>query len=226
MSEINLEKWDMTLHDDFSMAVYASRRSGKSTLVRYIFESNDLNQKFDFIICISKNQDALDYMSEFVSGDLFFDKFDKNVIKQIVEISKELEMNQTEMKFLIILDDTNCNEAKNDETLNDVYSMGRHLGISIIWITQHVTNLSTTMRNNSDYLLIGRCGTATEKKAIIDNFLMGSRDEDVENGKSEHHFYRELIKKYTKDYTFIVVIPTSQSTDFKDVVQFIRAEYK
>jgi AAA+ ATPase superfamily predicted ATPase len=224
MSDIKLKIWNLKLPDHFSMIIYGSRRCGKSTIARYIFEKNNLNEKYDFIICMSKNNDALSFMSEYVSSKFFINRFDGQMIKNIIDISQHLEKKAIHKNFLIILDDTNCNEAKNNEALKDIYSMGRHLNCSIIWMTQHVTNISPDSRNNGDLYIIGNMQNAIEKKTLIENFFMGLRDEDDALKESEYKFYRQLIKKYTCNYKFIVIDGTSLNNEFYDKVKYILAK--
>jgi hypothetical protein len=223
MTEIKLEEWNLDLPDNFSMLVYGSRRAGKSTMVRYIVESNNLNDKFDHIVCISTNHDTLNEMSEYISGNLQYSEFNPTVLKNLCKISEECEVNNKAKKFLIILDDIN-NDARNDKTINNIYATGRHFNASIIIISQHVTSLSPNTRNNSDIILIGRVNTAIEKKCIIENFLLGARDEDTNMTESEYKFYRRLIKKYTSNFNFIVIDNTTMTNEFDDMIKYVKAE--
>lgn len=222
MTEINLKEWDLKLPNHFSMLIYGSRRCGKSTICKHIIESNKLNDKYDHIICMSKNKDTLNDMSEYISGDLFFNEFNSQILLNTCKVSEDLEYKGNTKTFLIILDDVNGKDSKYDEHVNNVYSMGRHMNISIIWITQHITNINPSNRNNSDIILIGRMNTSTEKKQVMDHFLMGTRDEDMDNNKTDNKVYRILIKKYTENFKFIVIDNTTSTNDFNDVIKHVR----
>lgn len=223
MEDLKLKQFNAKLKKDFSMLIYGSRRSGKSTLLKYMYELNKLGERYDHVICFSENTDALDDMKTFVHGNLFFDKFDSAVLHRAIILSKKYEDIDKPKKFLILCDDTGS-LCRNDENIQKIFIYGRHMGMSIIILSQHYSFLSADSRNNADYLIIGRSNSGLEKKAMIDNFLIGSRETDLIKD-SEYGFYRKLLNKYTENYKFLVIDCTSNNNSFHSVVKYIRAEY-
>jgi hypothetical protein len=224
MSEKKLKEWIPNFEgvDFFSMIIIASRRSGKSTLVKYIIEQGKLIEKYDYFIVLSENDDSLDYLSNFIPGNLFIKNFEADIIDNLVQVSEKLELEMNAKSFLMIIDDMTGNDIKYNLIMTKIYAMGRHLRIGIIWLSQQMKILSTTSRNNSDYILIGRSSNAKERYNLINDFLNGTLDDDFE--KSNLSFYRNLLKEYTKNYGFIVIDNTIQDHNFDDTIKYIRVK--
>lgn len=222
---INLDKWDpiMSLKNKlFSMVITGSRREGKSYMIKHIYEKCNFGNEYAFTIVFTENADNMDYMSEYISGDLFFKEFDPDIIERIKKLNYAFEVKGIKKKFLIIIDD--CLDTKNDLSMKKLYAMGRHENISIIFSIQKTTLIDTTCRNNSDLILITRSKSANEKKSIIDNFMKGTAEEDDMKGMSEDKFHRLLLKDTCKDYQFLVLDYTNnKSNNFNDIVKIYKA---
>lgn len=212
----------------FSMLVFGSRRTGKSELVKYIYNYLDLGEEYDFIVVCSLSPSTLDFFSNFVHGNLFFNYFDENIIENIIRQSTRLEADGTPKKFLCIFDDCIGNNLKNSEAMTKLYATGRHYRISVILIAQKITFVNTSVRNNSDIIFIGKTKSALEKEAVIKNFLDGIADHtEIEKfGYTQNRiFYMDLLKEGTANYKFIVIDNMEEkSTDFDVIVKSIRAK--
>ena len=72
----------------FSMLIIGSRRSGKSYMVRHLWNLADFNNYYDHVIIFCNSNDVIEYYSEFVSGSLFFKEYDEEIIKRIMQLSE------------------------------------------------------------------------------------------------------------------------------------------
>src|SRR5690606_3882234 len=145
------------------------------------YERCNLGDEYDHVLVISESPDSIDRYSNFVHGNFFFDKCDPEVLDKLIKQSQHSVLEGKPTKFLLIFDDTIGNNMKNNESMMKIYAIGRHNRISCILITQKFTLINTTVRNNSDVILIGRTTNAGEKKSIVDNLLDGiADDEEIE----------------------------------------------
>ena len=192
---IKLEEWNpkkSLSKKIFSMSIAGSRKEGKSYMIKHLYKKCGWHKYYDFIIVMTENIDNLNFYSEFVHGTLFFNEYDGQIIERMKSLSEQYQENGDPKRFLIILDDCLSN-SKNEEHFKRLYSQGRHYNISIIFSIQQTTLIDTTARNNSDVIMICRTKSSNEKKSIIENFLLGTADDDDMNGMSENNFYRKLL---------------------------------
>ena len=86
-STIKLSEWSPVMTTDYvSMLFIASRRSGKTELCKYILKESKMIDDYDYTVVMSESQDTLDSFSDIVSGDLFFDKFDPQIIDNLIAV--------------------------------------------------------------------------------------------------------------------------------------------
>jgi hypothetical protein len=231
--EINLIEWNnlKSLKSNFfSIICFAPRKVGKSELIKYIYLECDFGNEYNYVIVISESAETLDHYSNFIHGNLFFDKFNSSILENLVIESENLETEGRPKKFLLILDDTIGNNVKNSEAIMKIYAIGRHHRISCILICQKLTLINTTVRNNSDVIFIGRTINAAEKDSIRDNLLNGlAEEEEIEKSgyKNSEKFYNALIKHNTRDYNFIVIdMMNHDKINFNDLVFRFKAKIK
>ena len=226
-----LKKWSgmKNLKDKFfSMICFASRRSGKSELVKYIYQKLNFGEEYDHVIVISECNDTIDFFSEFVHGNLFIREFDGEVVSNTILVSRNNEAEGTKLKFLVIIDDVVGNTIKHSEWMSKLYATGRHDNISCILICQKLTLINTTVRNNSDVIFIGQAKSGNERDSIIKNMLHGvaTRQQIRDLAySSKDEFYEDLLIQNTTNHNFIVLdYISTTSNDFDDVVYSIKAK--
>lgn len=228
-----VNKWDLKKMENlkatfFSMICVASRRRGKSELIKYIYETLDLGNEYDHIIVLSQSEESLDHYSEFVHGDMFLKDFDDQTIEKIISISKKMEANDEPRKFLVIIDDVISDDIKHSKSIERLYAIGRHYRTSVILISQLLTNINVCARNNSDVILIGHVNTSQEKESIIKKFLDGTADpEEITNRgfKSRSSFYYHLLNSNTEDYNFLVIDQiSSKKNGWENILFNVKAQ--
>ena len=180
----------------FSMIVVSKRNSGKSYLVKHLLKLFMVDNKlFNYIVLfsstahLSKDFDCLPKKS--VQED-----FSSAKVNKILDFQKQYKESKNPKQCLIILDDTIG--AKLDPSfktnLDLLFSRGRHFNISIIFISQYIKNyISTTIRNNIDYLLFS-----------INNYNVIKIIYDLVVYSGNIKEFIKFVGDKTKNYTFLI----------------------
>lgn len=213
---MNLDNWKPKKEPvPFSSMFIASRRSGKSTLIRELFINIWSNQFDSVIVMCPTNFEG--FYEEFVFGNLFFNEFNPIVIESVMNQQEKLiKEGKKPIEVLLILDDCSDDKERNADAIQKIYTKGRHLHISVVFSTQETTLTGTVWRNNSDFIVIGKQLGGRGRENIVDNFLLGMPEpEDIPAGMKERIYLRQLLKKNTADHSFIVLSFTSDQNDFK-----------
>ena len=96
-----------------------------------------------------------------------FDKYGNSVIKEIMNNQQEMINNgENPPHVLIYLDDFYCGEMmkKNDDLFLNLYSLARHLNISIIQIIHQWTSISPTIRRLCKFFIFFKISNRREKE--------------------------------------------------------------
>ena len=117
-------------------------------------------------------------------------------VNKILDFQKQSKDSKNPKQCLIILDDTIG--AKLDPSfksnLDLLFSRGRHFNISIIFISQYIKNyISTTIRNNIDYLLFS-----------INNYNVIKIIYDLVVYSGNIKEFITFVGDKTKNYTFLI----------------------
>lgn len=207
----------------FASLCIASRRSGKSYLIRYLYLKY-WHKKFDAVVVICPT-DFNDFYPSFISGSLFFDEYDPDILEGILKSQQDKISNgEIPPNILVILDDCSDENEKYAKTIQRIYTSGRHYAISLIYCVQGTTLTGPQWRNNADFVLIGRSKGGLERTNIVNNFLVGNADEDELGGKSEKTFMMETLKKNTQDYNFLVIDNNATTDKLEDVFLTFKAK--
>jgi hypothetical protein len=139
---------DGRLISPFSMGVYASRLSGKTVFVKNLL----LNQQrlifppFKKVLWVYKvRQDEL--FKELMGGSYAIDFTD--------DLPNFDEMGKQE-NLLIVIDDFMA-EASNSSQVQSLFTRGRHLGLSVIYLSQNLFHRGKYARDlslNMDYIVL------------------------------------------------------------------------
>lgn len=137
------------------MLLIGTTISGKSHFFRYWLYCMRQRFTYGLVFCSTIDVDPL----EFVPRKYQYKEFDEQVVENLVNKQYELIKSYGKKdapQVFIYLDDI-CgiiSRKKGMETLNKLFSAGRHYNISVIASVQSATMLSPTIRSNSRYYLI------------------------------------------------------------------------
>lgn len=180
-----LRKWNPRFPTNFSMIVSASRRSGKSYLIRHLYTKY---MKHDYVMVFSPNVDEYNFIKEpyYKSSEN-----DLTILKKLIGREKGKDL-----KILLIFDDMASRKNRYKDEILQLFIQGRHHNISVIFITQDITLCDTTWRNNSDIIILMKNKSAKQNESIIDNFLIGYIE--LSENVKEKRYFRNMLTKNLK----------------------------
>jgi hypothetical protein len=155
-----------------------------------------------FVVCPTESINH--FYKDFVDRDCIFDDWDEDwaeeLISTLTKVNGGGKKKAEHKKVLVILDDIIADaNLHSSPTIKKLYARGRHLSISLVVTTQHLTAVSPLMRTNSDWLLAGQMNRASVG-LLCDEFLAGDMD------KAE---FIAMYNRTTSDYGFMIVNCTS-----------------
>lgn len=206
----NIQEWNPSetfkKNEPFAGIISASRNSGKTYLIRYLYKHH-LRKNFDIVIvfCGSK---AIDTYAEWVPGQLLFSEFDPEIIKRCQDQYNEFfKIYRRPMRTLVIMDDILTDKLMYDQTIKDLYTKGRHCHISLVILGHKITMFNTAWRENITFLICLRTKTNSAKEHLIDQYLADIYEEDANKSKADiKREWLDCIRTiHSVDYQAIVV---------------------
>lgn len=164
-----------------AIIISACRRSGKTFLTRDILHTMCKVSKPDVAILFSETSNFNDSY-DFIPDKFKYNKFDQEKVSQFIEeqekIMKQYKSRQKKRcckedppSILMIFDDVAHDRTVfHSPTLGKLFILGRHIRISVIFLTQHLHALSPKMRNNADVICVFRDPNIHNRKVLEDQF--------------------------------------------------------
>lgn len=144
----------------FASLLLASRNSGKSHLIRTLWEKV-WKTRFRFVVVFCGSDHDESY-PDFLPGRMFFKKFRPDVVQRLKQMNEDRTAGGLDqLPVLFILDDCSESRERYDEDLRSLYTRGRHWAFSVVFATQGIQLSDTVARNNSD-LFCSACSAAPE----------------------------------------------------------------
>ena len=168
---------------NFSSILLGPRRCGKSNLILHFLYYN-LFDKFHIFVLICPKYQQKDYRNIIISKYLEKCKNQEIMFKEINKRIKHFEniklakyyldkikknnedSSLVKMNCLVILDDTTDNKTKYNDLILKMYIQDRHYNISVLYLVQSASLLSTQVRGNSDMIFIFKSWNARDEKFI------------------------------------------------------------
>lgn len=167
--------------DSLSIVVVGKRRTGKSHLVRNLCEiwGRDMRM-FDEVYVFTKTS-INEWYQEFIPQQYIYDGWDKEKADTIWKRAmwKTWLMKKHGVgkgaRILVICDDLLSDSAthRNDPTLLAFYTAGRHVGITVIYITQKFKGTIPAIRDNTDIVFSFNMFNQNEARQLSEEFLGG-----------------------------------------------------
>lgn len=165
--------------DSPTIVVSAARRAGKSHLTTDIIHQIAPKLKPEVVVLFSETS-HLSGDFEFVPKMFNFDHYDEAILNEFVEtqaqmisvLKKKGKSKKDFPKLLIIFDDVISDmKAFYSHGLNRLFTTGRHLNISFVFITQYLHALSPKQRGNIDLLILFKDPNFKNNKSVRENFI-------------------------------------------------------
>ena len=174
-----------------SMLFCGSTRSGKTTLLNYLFKRH-FEKHISVLMSNSLNSDAYDYLKKHcVTSDFYFSE----VLKEMYKINHET---RNHYEFLAIIDDGP--DKREDQEMKRLMTIYRNSRISSIVCAQTATMINKMSRSNINYVLLGRMNSSSEVERNIKDYLTGHLPTNMKMSEKIHWY-----KQATEHYQWIVL---------------------
>lgn len=189
---------------DKTILVCARRGSGKSELIKYLIK--EFKDLFDTVIVISTTDFSGFYkqiIPEKNVSNTYEDKIIESLLNKLERINKGKNQRNPEFKrVLVVLDDViSDTRLASSKSLEKVYTKGRHYGITLILASQYIKKISPTMRENTDYVFIGK-HTENSRSIFTEEF----------NDYLTNKEFEQILKNNAGvDYNFVVINCTAKN---------------
>jgi len=183
-----------------TFAVCSKRNTGKTFMTRQLIR-HLAPKYFSNIVVFSKtshlNGDH-DYTENVINN------FDEPTVRRILDYQQARTLkNRTakkpvNVKILVVLDDTigvvndGSKRTNHSDALDEIYSAGRHSGITLFQSTQFASKISPTQRANFDFLCIGI--TSEDSLQKLHGCTVGKPYKE----------FRQYIHENTRDHNFVL----------------------
>ncbi len=199
IDSIDIDK-NPNLKGGFSGMLIASRRSGKSTIIKYLYPR--FKKMFDIIFFFSNTlmNDTYSMVEE-----PKFSYYEPKIIKSLLSF---MTKTKTMFRVLVIMDDCITNKTRECPFLRELFTAGRNYGggISILISSQVSTMVNKKSRSNCDFIFLGKNNSIENRKNIIESFLLTCvRPPEKFNKDSKFKYVDEFMIANTKDHNFIVI---------------------
>ena len=219
---MKLQEFDTKLLDLTStVCLFGKRHSGKSVLIRdLIFNlwkyGGKGNKKIDAITVFSNTEELQSQFARFVPSAFIHNRFDETKLVRLLDAQKQLFQQQGRTSnVVVILDDCAFSKSTFGETLQRIFSNGRHYKILFILSLQYSMQLPSSMRGNVDVAIALKEPIFANRKRLYES-LFG-----LFNNFKE---FDKVFNEVTQDYGAMCCVNNgSSSTDIQKNVFWLRA---
>jgi hypothetical protein len=174
-----------------SMVMCGSTRSGKTTLLNYIFKRH-FQEHVSVLMSNSLNSDAYDYLKKrCVNSDFYYPE----ILKDMYKINHETKNNY---EFMVIIDDVP--DKREDLEMKRLMTIYRNSRISCIVCAQTATMINKMARSNINYVFLGRMNSSSEVERNIKDYLQGHLPTTMKMTEKIRWY-----KQATENYQWIVL---------------------
>jgi hypothetical protein len=208
---------------DMTCIFFGARRTGKTTALRHFLSIN--KSLWDRVYVFSMSADLQKDTFDFAEKDDQFTDFDPEVIGKIIDDQKADVMQKLANKqdhlikhILIVLDDMISDyRIRTSPVFDSIFSMGRHLRISSIVLTQEIggkSGVNRICRNNIDLGVCFYPPNENDRELIIEQYL------STQNYKIGEVVLSQIT---AEPYTAIAFMPRKNMRDLRDFCYVYKA---
>lgn len=205
---------------DKAVNISGKRHSGKSEITNYII--HQYHNEFSKIIVISGTEKVNKFYQKnpYINPKFIYDKFDSSFIDALLKSMEKANEGKTKKdkdfkRVLLIMDDVFSSfNAHTEHSFEKIFTIGRHLGITILALTQYLMMLPPRCRVNCDWLLVGQMNQAS-----LDILASEFRYGDI--GIND---FKKMFLRNTSDYGFLLISANSakNNSDLNSIYGCIR----
>ncbi len=201
-----------------SIVLAGKRRSGKNVLCKDL-AYNYFRGKVKNVFVFSPTSEIAINGYDYVPFEFRYTEVDIDVIDRIMKRQEYLIRNNPkgDYRILILIDDIiSSNDAKQQKVIDRLFISARHFQISLIVSYQYIKkDFSPVQRDNVDVIFCFQQSNFDNKDALNKQYL--SVNEDKKIGM-------ELINTYAVDYQTLVILNTTNSSNYEDFCFYYKAD--
>jgi hypothetical protein len=196
----------------FAMSCASRRNTGKTYYISQLIDALVRKRKVEYVLVMSNTVGVNDDY-KFLPPALR-QPYNEGLIRKLLENQGEIPKKERKQVLLVCDDVLTDKEAEKSRLLKKLFVMGRHFDISIILASQSANGfiLTPTIKNNSDFILFSR----------LNRHHLVSLYEALTN-IDKKDFIR-FAEEHNREYTFLCVDNTSQSTDPSEFILLTKAK--
>ena len=181
-----------------AIVISSLRHSGKSELARMLILKE--KTKFQYIFVISPTNKC-NCFYDFIDKKNIIDNYSDEWVNELFSKMEQLNLGKNEkstdaVHTLLVIDDSASGEGfKNSKSLEKLFTIGRHYFISTLVICQRIKSLSTTIRINTNFLIVGNLNQQS-KKLLLDEYTLAT----IEKEK-----FKQVYDTATKNFGFLII---------------------
>jgi len=236
----DIKEFDLsTVPQYFSMVLNGVRRSGKSRILDWMINKmgckNHPSFKFDEVYLLSSTTGQQDDVFNFVDDEHIIDELSDDKIRAVLDKREKIFMQYKEnperyeqpVNCLVIVDDLLTDKNNKNifysKPISEMYFKGRHLGLSVVILTQYLKSLPPLIRSNTDICICFRDLRKSNRDTIISEYMLYSDDREKEKEA------RKLLEDLTSERYSAVCINRyvgQYASGFSEYVFKIKSEEK
>lgn len=172
-----------------SMILTGSTRSGKTTMLNYLYQKHFKN----FISILMSNSLQNDSYKMLKKHCITSDFYHPEILKDLYKINHE---SKNHYQFFVVLDD--IPDKRSDQEIKRMLTIYRNSRISCIICAQGLTMMDRTARSNINYVFLGRMNSSQEVERNVKEYLTAYFPCSMKMAEKI-----ALYKKLTDDYWWI-----------------------
>ena len=180
-----------------NMLIAGLTQSGKTKWLRsYVYHNQDKYRKIVVMSSSAKYNNDYDFIDKrYVLDPSVEDDCCKLVA--VVRAAKIAKLGNAEFQVLIVIDDfigtkMKTHSGKMGQFIDKLITSGRHIGISMCFLTQRLTKVSPTIRDNCLYVLITKI-----KMDEVMNMIYPMQSEIVGKERFWEYYRRNTSERYS-----------------------------
>jgi deoxyadenosine/deoxycytidine kinase len=176
-------------------------------------------KKFHKIFVFSGTEEVNNFYKKFIDSKCIYNKISVKWFETLINKMIELSMNNEKLpNILIIFDDFGGDKFLESQMLENIFTKGRHINISVVVILQYLKSVPPIIRCNTSFIICGQVNYASVK-IIAEDFLNGCI--------SRKEFYK-MYTENTSNHNFLIINNNSvkNPNDINEIYSTIKAEIK
>jgi hypothetical protein len=199
----------ITEYGAFTGIITGSSRAGKSNFLKYLLTGEPHIEKyFDFILVFSRTLVNGFYQS-FLDSKLMFAEYNENVIYDMEQLYAKKKLENKKFRWLVILDDIVDSKSKYIKSIEKIFFSGRHVGCSLIFLTQKMSLMNTGWVANCLFVVALFAGSRNEKLYVSEKVIADNLDEKyaLKSIKQTEHIAYLAHSSICRDYQALIILP-------------------